>query len=126
MSMKTPLKAARGLGAAKSGTEHFWQQRLTALFNIPLLLFWVWFVLTHLGVSRFDVKMSLHNPVISVLLLLTMANVFWHMRLGMQVIIEDYIHGHGRKFAALILNTVFVAVLFVVATHSILTLSFAN
>jgi len=126
MSMKTPLKEARGLGAAKSGTEHFWQQRLTALLNIPLLLFWAWFVVTHLGASRIDVKMSLHNPVIAVLLLLTMANVFWHMRLGMQVIIEDYVHGHGNKFAALVLNTIFVTVLFAVAAHSILTLSFAN
>ncbi len=126
MSLKTPLKAARGLGASKSGTGHFWQQRLTALFNVPLLLFWLWFVVTHLGASRLEVQTSLHNPVISVALLLTMANVFWHMRLGMQVIIEDYVHSHARKYAAIILNNAFAAVLFAVAAHSILTLSFAN
>jgi succinate dehydrogenase / fumarate reductase, membrane anchor subunit len=124
-NMKTPLKKARGLGSAKSGTEHFWQQRLTAIFNLPLILFFVWFIVRHLGAARADVVASLQNPVIAVLLLATLASVFWHMRLGMQVIIEDYVHGHGAKLAALILNTTFVAALFLLSAFSILKMSFA-
>jgi succinate dehydrogenase / fumarate reductase, membrane anchor subunit len=124
-NMKTPLKKARGLGSAKSGTEHFWQQRLTAIFNLPLILFMVWFIVSHLGAARADVVASLHNPLIAVLLLATLASVFWHMRLGMQVIIEDYVHGHASKITALILNTTFVAAMFLIAAFSILKMSFA-
>jgi succinate dehydrogenase / fumarate reductase, membrane anchor subunit len=124
-NMKTPLKKARGLGSAKSGTEHFWQQRLTAIFNLPLILFFVWFIMRHLGATRSDVMASLHNPFIAILLLATLASVFWHMRLGMQVIIEDYVHGAGGKLAALILNTTFAAALFLLSAFSILKMSFA-
>ena len=125
-TMKTPLKIARGLGAAKSGTEHFWQQRLTAIFNVPSLLFFLWFVMRHLGATHLDVKVSLHNPVIALALLLALANVIWHMRLGLQVVIEDYVHGEGRKLALLLLNTGFALALFAVAAFSILKMSFAS
>jgi succinate dehydrogenase / fumarate reductase, membrane anchor subunit len=125
-NMQTPLKRARGLGSAKSGTEHFWHQRLTALFNLPLLAFFVWFIISHLGATRSDVITSLQNPIIAVVLLLTLANVFWHMRLGMQVIIEDYVHTPSRKLAALIGNNAFVTVMFAIAAYSILKMSFAN
>lgn len=123
-NMQTPLKQARGLGASKTGTEHFWQQRLTAVLNVPLIFFFIWFVLRHLGASRADVTASLRNPFEAVFLLLTLASVFWHMRLGMQVIIEDYVHEPRSKIAALILNTLFVALLFIVAAFSILKMSF--
>ena len=66
MSMKTPLKIVRGLGSAKSGTEHFWQQRLTALANLPLLVFFAWFIITHIGTSRADVIASLKNPLVAI------------------------------------------------------------
>ncbi len=124
MSMQTPLKQVRGLGAAKSGTEHFWQQRVTAIANVPLVLFLLWFMISHLGAARADVVASLKNPIISVLMILALASIFWHMRLGMQVIIEDYVHGHGRKLFALIANTGFVVLLFAIAAYSILKMSF--
>jgi succinate dehydrogenase / fumarate reductase, membrane anchor subunit len=123
-NMQTPLKKVRGLGAAKSGTEHFWHQRVTAIANVPLVLFMIWFVVSHLGAARADVIASLRNPIVSVLMILALASVFWHMRLGMQVIIEDYVHSHGRKFAALIANTGFVVLLFAIAGYSILKMSF--
>jgi succinate dehydrogenase / fumarate reductase, membrane anchor subunit len=125
MNMKTPLKKVRGLGSAKSGTEHFWHQRLTALANLPLLVFFVWFVISHLGAERAAVIASIKNPVIAIALLLTLASVFWHMRLGLQVVIEDYVTSHSRKFLALILNSAFVAVMFALAAFSILKMSFA-
>ncbi len=124
MSMQTPLKQVRGLGAAKSGTEHFWQQRVTAIANVPLVLFLLWFIVSHLGAARADVVASLKNPIISVLMILALASIFWHMRLGMQVVIEDYVHGHGRKLAAVICNSIFVAVMFALAAYSILKMSF--
>jgi succinate dehydrogenase / fumarate reductase, membrane anchor subunit len=125
MNMKTPLKKVRGLGSAKSGTEHFWHQRLTALANLPLLVFFVWFVISHLGAERAAVIASVKNPIVAIALLLTLASVFWHMRLGLQVVIEDYVTSHSRKFLALILNSVFVAVMFALAAFSILKMSFA-
>jgi succinate dehydrogenase / fumarate reductase, membrane anchor subunit len=124
MSMQSPLKQVRGLGAAKSGTEHFWQQRVTAIANVPLVLFLLWFIVSHLGATRADVIASLKYPFVSVLMILALVSIFWHMRLGMQVVIEDYVHGHGRKLAALIANTIFVAVLFALAAYSILKMSF--
>jgi succinate dehydrogenase / fumarate reductase, membrane anchor subunit len=123
--MQTPLKRARGLGAAKSGTEHFLQQRLTAILNIPLILFLLCFILRHLGASRAEVTASLSNPFAAVLLLLTLASVFWHMRIGMQVIIEDYMRQPGPRIAALVLNVVFAALMFIIAATSVLKMSFA-
>jgi succinate dehydrogenase / fumarate reductase, membrane anchor subunit len=125
MNMKTPLKKVRGLGSAKSGTEHFWHQRLTAIANLPLLMFFVWFVIAHLGAERAAVVSSVKNPLIAVALLLTLASVFWHMRLGLQVVIEDYVHSHSRKLAALLFNSAFVIVMFALAAYSILKMSFA-
>jgi succinate dehydrogenase / fumarate reductase, membrane anchor subunit len=125
MSMNTPLKKVRGLGSAKSGTEHFWHQRLTALANLPLLIFLVWFLVAHVGADRATVMASVKNPFIAIALLLTMASVFWHMRLGLQVVIEDYVHSRAKKFLALVLNSAFVAVMFALAAFSILKMSFA-
>jgi succinate dehydrogenase / fumarate reductase membrane anchor subunit len=123
--MQTPLKRARGLGAAKTGTEHFLQQRLTAILNIPFILFLLCFILRHLGATRAEVVASLSNPFVAVLLLLTLASVFWHMRIGMQVIIEDYVHQPGPKIAALVLYVVFAALMFIIAVTSVLKMSFA-
>jgi succinate dehydrogenase / fumarate reductase, membrane anchor subunit len=124
MSMKTPLKKVRGLGSAKSGTEHFWQQRVTAMANLPLLLFLVWFILAHLGATRPEMIASLKNPFISVGLLLTLISVTWHMRLGLQVVIEDYVHSEARKIALLTLNMFFVYALTAVGVFSILKMGF--
>ncbi len=123
--MRTPLKKVRGYGASKTGTDHFWQQRATAVANIPLLIFLVWFVISHLGASRADLITSIRHPVVAILLMMAMASVFWHMRLGLQVVIEDYLHTHIRKFTALALNIAFATALFAVAAYSILKMSIA-
>jgi succinate dehydrogenase / fumarate reductase, membrane anchor subunit len=123
MSTQTPLKRARGLGSAKDGTGHFWQQRMTALTNVPLVLFFVWFILTHVGAARTEVIASLRNPFVAILLALTLASVTWHMRLGMQVIIEDYVHAPVRKVLLLWASTVFAALIFAFSAFSILKMS---
>ena len=82
MSMRTPLGRVRGLGSAKSGTEHWWLQRVTAIANIPLVIFLVFFVIRHLGASRAEIVASIANPFVAILLALTFVSVLWHMRLG--------------------------------------------
>jgi succinate dehydrogenase / fumarate reductase membrane anchor subunit len=124
MSMKTPLKQVRGLGAAKDGTSHFWQQRMTGLANLLLVLFLIGFVLLHLGASRADVVSSFRNPLIAILFLLSFASILWHMKLGLQVVIEDYIHRRAALILALVANTFYVALLGAAALYAILKMSF--
>jgi succinate dehydrogenase / fumarate reductase, membrane anchor subunit len=121
---KTPLKKARGLGSAKSGTDHFWQQRVTAIANVPLVLFLIWFVISHLSASRPEIIMALKNPFVSMGILLALISITWHMRLGLQVVIEDYVHSEGRKLAALTLNSFFVVALTALGAYSILKMGF--
>ena len=122
--MRTPLKQVRGFGASKTGTEHFWQQRATAVANIPLMICMIWFVVAHLGATRTEVIASLQNPFIALVLIMGLASVFWHMRVGLQVVIEDYLHSHLFKFGALALNIAFATSLFAVSAYSILKMSF--
>jgi succinate dehydrogenase / fumarate reductase, membrane anchor subunit len=124
--MKTPLKKVRGYGSSRTGTEHFWQQRATAVSNLVFLVCMIWFVLAHLGATRAEVISSLQNPFVALVLIMGLASVFWHMRLGLQVVIEDYLHSHLFKFSALALNIAFATSMFAVSAYSILKMSFAN
>lgn len=123
--MRTPLKKVRGFGASKTGTDHFWQQRATAVANVPLMIFLVGFIIAHLGATRAEVVASIRHPIVAILLIMGLASAFWHMRLGLQVVIEDYVHSHLRKFTALALNIAFATALFAVAAYSILKMSIA-
>lgn len=126
MDMRTPLNRVRGLGSAKEGTDHFWRQRLTAVANIPLMLFLVWLVVALHGASHSEAVNLISSPLVAVLLLLTMVSVLYHMRLGMQVVIEDYVHGELAKVVLLMLNTFIVIVLGTVSIFSILKLAFGG
>ena len=121
--MRTALGKVRGRGSAKSGTEHFWQQRLTAIANVPLTIFVVGFIVAHLGADRAGLIAALHNPFIAIGLSLAIISMLWHMRLGLQVVIEDYVHAEGWKLAAILANTFFVLLLGAVALYSILKMS---
>ena len=123
MSMRTPLSKVRGLGSAKTGTEHWWLQRVTAIANIPLVLFMIGFVITHLGKSRAELVASVHHPIIAILLALAFLSVLWHMRLGMQVVIEDYVHTPAPKLTMLLFNTFFTLILAVAALYAIVTMA---
>ena len=124
MLKKTPLGQVLGLGSAKAGTEHWWHQRVTAIAGIPLVIFLIGFVLTHIGASRAEIIASLSNPIVAILLALTVVNLLWHMRLGLQVVIEDYVHTPARKFAALLFNTFFTVAMGAAALYAILKMSF--
>jgi succinate dehydrogenase / fumarate reductase membrane anchor subunit len=104
--MRTPLKKVRGLGSAKGGTEHFVVQRVTAVANIVLIAFLVYAALHLIGASRAEVKEFFSQPWAAILGILLAISTSIHMRIGMQVIIEDYVHG-GNKVLMLLLNTFF-------------------
>ncbi|MDX1606400.1 MAG: succinate dehydrogenase, hydrophobic membrane anchor protein, partial [Candidatus Competibacterales bacterium] len=102
MSLRTPLARARGLGSAKEGVQHWWAQRVTAVALVPLTL---WFVVSLLSIADADhatVVAWIGAPLNSALLVLLLVAVFYHAVLGLQVVIEDYIHSEGRKFAVLL------------------------
>src|SRR4026207_712384 len=107
MASRPPLARVRGLGSAKEGAEHFWRQRLTAVANIFLISFLVWLLVTLAGADHATVKRTLGKPHIAIPLLLLLLSGLVHMRLGMQTIIEDYVHAEGRKGGALMLDSVF-------------------
>lgn len=121
--MRSELGKVRGLGSAKSGTEHFWMQRVTAIANIPLVIFLVWFIVSHTGSNRAEFIASIKHPLITIGLLLAFASFLYHMRIGLQVVIEDYVHG-SPKVAALLANTFFAVILFTTAAYAILKMSF--
>jgi len=126
MSMRTPLKSVRHLGSAKEGANHFWLQRLTALANIFLGLFLVWLIVRLVGAPHSEVKTLLSNPMIALALLMLIISSVIHMRLGMQIVIEDYVHNEGGKLLLLLANTFFAIGVAAVAVFSVLKLSFGG
>jgi succinate dehydrogenase / fumarate reductase membrane anchor subunit len=105
--MRTPLKEVRHLGSAAEGADHFWKQRLTAVGNAVLVPFLVGLIVSLAGADHATVQRTLSHPIVAILLLLLVLSGVTHMRLGMQVIIEDYVQSEGPKIALLILNTFF-------------------
>ena len=125
-SMKTPMKRVRGLGSAKTGTDHFWTQRLSAAATMLLAIALVVVLAGTVGKDAVAARAVLAQPLVGVLLLLFVVSGVAHMRIGMQVIIEDYVHEEGAKVIALGLNTFFSAIIAVVCLFAVLKLSFGG
>ncbi|MBU1212067.1 MAG: succinate dehydrogenase, hydrophobic membrane anchor protein [Alphaproteobacteria bacterium] len=126
MNMRTPLKNARRLGSAKEGADHFWMQRVTAVANLFLGLYLVWLVASLAGADYATVKEALGGPVNAILLLLLIVSATMHMRLGMQVIVEDYVTGEGAKIVCLLANNFFAILVAAASVWAILKLSFGS
>ena len=124
--MATPLKKVRGLGAAHGGTETFWRQRLTALANIPLTIFLIYSIVSHIGADYGTVKAYFAQPVVAALTLALVISATIHMRIGLKEIIADYVHGDGAKIAAIALANFFAAGVGIAATLAILKIGLGS
>ena len=122
--IRTPLARVRGFGAAKSGTGHFWLQRLTAIANVPLTIAAVVVMISLLGRNQPAAAQILGSPTVAIIMLLFIASICTHMRVGMQVIIEDYVHDDIAKIALIVANNFFVVIVALTAAFGILRLSF--
>jgi len=122
--IRTPLARVRGHGAARSGTDHFWRQRLTAVANIPLTIAAVLIIILLLGRNQAAVAQILGSPLVAIVMLLFIISITTHMRIGMQVIIEDYVHDESVKLALVMANTFFAIGVALAAAYGILKLSF--
>ena len=102
---RTPLKRARGLGSGKSGTGHFWWQRVTAIFMIPLVAWLLGLLVSFVGADLASVQLAIAKPWNAIALSLFAILLFWHAKLGVQVVIEDYVHARGAEIALQLLVT---------------------
>ena len=120
----TPMARVRGLGSSRSGTKHFWHERVTSVAGIPLTIAFFVIVWMVLGRNHAAVVQILGSPLVAILLLLFIFNSVYHMWLGMQVIIEDYVHDDIPKLTCLMANTFFCVAAALASAYAILKLSF--
>ncbi len=126
MSLRSPLGRARGLGSAKSGTQHWWAQRLTAIALVPLT---IWFVIAMVAATGSDyttARAFIGNPVTAVLLVLLIVATFHHAQLGLQVVIEDYVHTKSVEIALLLAIKGAAIVLALAAIFAVLSIAFGG
>jgi succinate dehydrogenase / fumarate reductase membrane anchor subunit len=122
-SLRTPLGRARGLGSAKEGVEHWWWQRLTAVALVPLSLWFAAALIGHLGGDYAAAVAWIGSPIPAILLILTVGTSLYHAALGVQVVIEDYVHEEWVKLTALILLRLVCFLLAVAGIFAVLRLS---
>jgi len=123
VSMRTPLARVKGLGAAGHGVEHWWLHRVTAVSNIPLIVAFVIIVAALAGSSYQEAIAIISHPLVAIILILAVISVTNHMRMGMQIIIEDYVHDKGLKIAAVIANNFYAVIIAVACLYAILKVS---
>lgn len=123
-SIRTPLGRVRGLGAAGAGTSDFWRQRLTAIALVLLMVPAIIIIMMLLRESNYAAATQIlgSTPAAIVLMLFTIASV-WHMKIGMQVVIEDYVHNERLKLVLIIANNFFSVAVALAAIYAILKLS---
>ena len=123
---RTSLARVRGLGSAKDGVGHWWAQRLTAVALVPLSLWLVAGIVSLTGADRADVIAWAGSPVTAALLIMVIAATFHHAQLGLQVVIEDYVHSESVKIAAIIAVKLLAAVMALIGAVAVLKLAVAG
>ncbi len=124
MSLQTPLAKVKGLGSAKNGTHHWWHQRVSAIALLPLSLWFIYSVVSMVGADYMTVVYWIRLPYVTVLLILFLVALFYHAVLGLQIVIEDYIHSEWQKIACLILVKFLAAVGSLASVLSVLNVFF--
>ena len=124
MSFRTPLGRVRGLGSAKGGTHHWWMQRLTAIALVPLTIWFILSLITLSGADHATATAWLASPLPAVLMLLLIVATFHHLQLGLQVVIEDYVHGEAMRIACIIGVKLASFALAVAAAFAVLKVAF--
>ncbi len=112
--MESPLGQVYGLGSARGGTQDFWRSRLTSIALVPLSIWWILGVITHVGADYPAFTAWLRQPMTAILMILSLAVMFYHIALGLQVVLEDYVHNEGIKLGSVI-AVKFACVFFAVA-----------
>jgi len=125
-TLRTPLSVAKGLGSAKEGTDHFWSQRLSALALIPLTL-WLCFSIAALpGMDYASIRDWLASPFTAIMMILLIITGFHHSRLGLRVIIEDYVSSHTTRTIAIITTTLATWIFTVIGVFSVMRVAFTG
>ena len=123
VSMRTPLARVKGLGASGHGVEHWWLHRMTAVSNVPLIIAFVIIVAALAGSDYARAIEIISHPLVAIILILAVISVTNHMRLGMQIVIEDYVHDKGYKIAAVIANNFYAVIIAIACLYAILKVS---
>jgi succinate dehydrogenase / fumarate reductase membrane anchor subunit len=126
MRMETPISRARGLGSARSGAHHWWLERLT---SVSTLLLFVWFFASLLRLPSLGheaVTQWLGSPLAAVPMLLLIVSTFWHLKLGLQVAIDDYVHGEGSRLFSIVLLNFFTIAGAALAFFAVLKIAFGG
>ena len=122
-SMRTPLARVRNLGASHSGTSDFWRQRLTAVAMVLLMVPVIVIVMMLRSSNQAGAVQVLSSPLVAIIMLLFIIASCWHMKIGMQVVIEDYIHNEKLKLATIMANNFFSIAVALASIYAILKLS---
>jgi succinate dehydrogenase / fumarate reductase membrane anchor subunit len=122
-SMRTPLGRVRALGPSHSGTSDFWRQRITAVAMVLLMVPVIVVVMMLLGRNQAGAAQILGSPLVAIVMLLFIVASAWHMKIGMQVVIEDYVHNEAMKLASIMANNFFSVAVALISIYAILKLS---
>ncbi|KQP60990.1 succinate dehydrogenase [Methylobacterium sp. Leaf399] len=125
-SLRTARSRVKGLGASGHGAGHWWQQRVTAAANVPLMIAFVVVIAMMAGRPYPEAVALVSHPLVALVLILAVISVALHMRIGMQVVIEDYVQDKGLKFAALFANTAYTVAVAAACLYAILRVSLAR
>lgn len=126
MSLRTPLARVRGLGSARDGTHHWWMQRLTAVALVPVALWLVGSVIALAGAPHHDFVRWAGHPFNATVLLILIFATFYHAKLGLQVVIEDYVHNEWVKLPVLVLISFAAIFLGIISSVAVLKMAFAG
>ena len=126
MNMRTPLGQVRGLGSAKQGTDHFWKQRVTGVALVPLTIFFVFLVMSMIGATHAQAAAIVASPLVAIMLVMVIGSGLFHMALGMQTIIEDYVSAEAAKIALLMANSFFTVAIGAACIFAVLKIGFGG